>query len=159
MSSPRLRRRTPEPAEHRESLAAALDEVAAESFFACVESPGEDASGDAGAWLCVDVGFGGAFGGELRVVLPEPLARDLYCAFLGCEPDAVPLERELFDLVGEFGNMVCGRWLTRTCGRRQFQLRAPAVRRDGSPAVDADALCVAINGQPAWLRLRFEDDA
>lgn len=158
MSSPKSRRRTPEPAEHRDSLAAALDEVAAESFFACVE-PLDGEAADDGAWLWVDVGFGGAFGGELRVVLPEPLACDLYCAFLGREPGTVPPEQELFDLIGEFGNMVCGRWLTRTCGRRRFDLRAPAVRRDGSPAPDADAFCVTINGRPAWLRLRFEDAA
>ncbi|HEY8536158.1 MAG TPA: chemotaxis protein CheX, partial [Vicinamibacterales bacterium] len=156
MSSPGLRRRTPEPAEHRDALAAALDEVAAESFFAYVEPLDGDVTAGDDAWLEVEVGFAGAFGGALRVVLPEPLAHELHASFLGREPGRTPPDRELFDLAGEFGNMVCGRWLTRACGRRRFNLRAPLVHRSGPPPPDPDALCVAINGRPAWLRIRFE---
>lgn len=163
MSSPRSRRRTPEAVEHRASLAAALDEVAAGSFFACVEpldpAAFAEAAGAEHEWVSASVQFDGAFGGELSVALAGPLASELYAAFLGRDPADTPADDALFDLVGELGNMVCGRWLTRACGRRRFELRGPAVARGPAPDAPPAALRVAINGRPACVQLRFRDAA
>jgi hypothetical protein len=163
MSSQRSRRRTPDAVEHRGSLAAALDEVAAGSFFACVEPLDPAAFADAAVterdWISVLVRFDGAFGGELSVALPGPLASELHAAFLGRDPGETPADDALFDLVGELGNMICGRWLTRACGRRRFELREPAVARASAPDGCPAALHVTINGRPACVQLRFRDAA
>jgi CheY-specific phosphatase CheX len=162
-SSARLRR-VPDAAEHYDGVRAALVDVAEHSFFAFVDAVEPDTAGefsaDVGSWLMATVVFSGAFGGTLRVALAEPLARELFDAFLGLDPGATADEAPLFDLVGEFGNMVCGSWLTRSCQRRRFDLAHPAVER--AAAVDArfdwaHALPLAINGQPAWLHLEFAE--
>lgn len=161
MSSPSSRR-VPTAAEHRAVLHEALVEVAERSFFAWVE-PVEPAAFEqlkpaAGEWLQASVLFDGAFGGAVQCVLPEGLARDLFNAFLGSGPDAVPGAQPLADLVGEFTNMVCGAWLTRTCQRRRFDLRQPevsALRADQIVPETHDCLTVTINGRPAYVRLAF----
>jgi hypothetical protein len=103
--------------------------------------------------------FSGAFGGTMKIGVAEGLARELFGSFLGLDPSESPEEAPLFDLVGEFGNMVCGSWLTRSCQRRRFDLEHPVVERlPGETPVDWQAVRpLALNGQPAWFHLEFAE--
>jgi CheY-specific phosphatase CheX len=161
MSSINLRR-VSEAAEHHDAIRGAVIDVAENSFFAFVdavevEAAAEGASG-VEVWLIAAVAFSGAFGGTMRIGLAEPLARELFGAFLGQNPSAAVDDGPLFDLVGEFGNMVCGAWLTRSCQRRRFDLEHPEVVRVTAADAGLDwtrLLPLAVNGQPAWLHLDF----
>ena len=96
----------------------------------------------------------------MTVTVPEPLAHELFTSFLGEAPETMPQDGPLFDLVGEFGNMVCGSWLTRACQRRRFDLQHPVVTRLEAGAATPEGptdLLVALNGQPAILRLSFQE--
>lgn len=161
MSSLNLRR-TPSLAEHHDAIRAALVEVAESSFFAyvdpCDAERFSELVGRTDRWIQATVLFDGAFGGAVMIVLPDPLAREMFNAFLGAEPGVVALDGPLFDLVGEFANMVCGAWLTRACQRRRFDLHHPEVSRIRAEQVTPEAqdcLLLAINDQPCYLRLAF----
>lgn len=163
MSSANLRR-IPDVAEHREPVQAALVEVAENSFFAFVDPLDETQFAEMAAsvpsWLHAVVEFDGAFGGRLAITVAEPLTHELFSSFLGEPPETMPQDGPLFDLVGEFGNMVCGSWLTRACQRRRFDLQHPVVTRLEASAVRPEGaadLLVALNGQPAVLRLSFKE--
>jgi hypothetical protein len=156
-------RRVPDTAEHWDAVAAALTEVAENSFFAFVDPVETEAAAEFAAglksWLVATVVFSGAFGGTMKIAVAEPLARELFGAFLGLDPSESPEDGALFDLVGEFGNMVCGSWLTRSCQRRRFDLDHPVVERvAGDAAIDWQAVRpLALNGQPVWLHLEFAE--
>ena len=163
MSSANLRR-TPEAIEHYDSVRDALVEVAENSFFAFVDPVESDAAAEvlamAPSWLKATVVFEGAFGGAMEIALAEPLALELFASFLGLDPGETPDDVPLFDLVGEFGNMVCGSWLTRSCQRRRFDLHHPEVVRvpaSAAPEADAGLLVLTLNGQPACMRLTFSE--
>jgi len=162
MSSVNLRR-TPELVEHHQSVQEALVEVAENSFFAFVDPLEGEALAEGVAavssWLEASVTFTGAFGGTMRIVVAEPLALELFASFLGLEPGESADDARLFDLVGEFGNMVCGSWLTRSCQRRRFDLEHPSVVRQASaePPAGGDGLSLALNGQPVFVRLTFAE--
>lgn len=164
MSSLNLRR-TPSPAEHHDAIRDALVEVAESSFFAYVDVADperfRELTGRTDKWIQATVLFDGAFGGAVMIVMADGLARDLFNAFLGAEPGVVALDGPLFDLVGEFANMVCGSWLTRTCQRRRFDLHHPEVSRVLAEQVtpdEQDCLLLAINDQPCFVRLAFTGD-
>jgi CheY-specific phosphatase CheX len=140
----------------------ALVEVAENSFFAFVDPVEAEVAGEllaiAPSWLQATVAFEGAFGGTMQIALAEPLAIELFVAFLGLEPGDVPDDARLFDLVGEFCNMVCGSWLTRSCQSRRFDLHHPEVMRltaADAPQAEPDRLVLTLNGQPVCLRLTF----
>ena len=161
MSSANLRR-TPDATEHHDSVREALIEVAENSFFAFVDPVEAESAAEllatAPGWLQATVVFEGAFGGAMEIALAEPLAVELFTSFLGLEPDAIPDDERLFDLVGELGNMICGSWLTRSCQRRRFDLHHPVVTRlpgPEAPQATPDRLVVTLNGQPVCLRLVF----
>jgi CheY-specific phosphatase CheX len=162
MSSANLRR-SPEVVEQHQSVQEALVEVAENSFFAFVDPIDGEALADAVAaapsWLEASVTFTGAFGGTMRIVVAEPLALELFASFLGLEPGEAADDARLFDLVGEFGNMVCGSWLTRSCQRRRFDLQHPVVVRQVvvEPPADGEGLSLALNGQPVFVRLMFAE--
>jgi len=150
------------PADHHDSIRDAVVEVAESSFFAYVDLSDperfRELSSRTDRWVQSTVLFDGAFGGAMMIAMAEPLARDLFNAFLGAEPGLLALDGPLFDLVGEFTNMVCGSWLTRTCQRRRFDLRHPEVswlRPDQVTPDVQDCLLLAINDQPCYLRLAF----
>jgi hypothetical protein len=153
----------PDTADHYDAVGAALTEVAENSFFAFVDPVETEAAAEfaAGveAWLVATVVFSGAFGGTMKIAVAEPLARELFGSFLGLDPADTPEDTPLFDLVGEFGNMVCGSWLTRTAQRRRFDLEHPVVERvAGAAAVEWPSVRpLSINGQPAWLHLEFAE--
>ena len=161
MSSVSLRR-IPDALEHHDSVREALVEVAESSFFAFVDQVEAHVAGEllatAPSWIQATVVFEGAFGGSMQIALAEPLAIELFVAFLGLDPGDVPDDARLFDLVGELGNMVCGSWLTRTCQTRRFDLHQPEVVRltaAEAPQAEPDRLVLTLNGQPVCLRLTF----
>jgi len=163
MSSVSLRR-MPDALEHHDSVRDALVEVAENSFFAFVDPVEAEVAGEllaiAPCWLQATVAFEGAFGGTMQIALAEPLAIELFVSFLGLEPGDVPDDTKLFDLVGEFCNMVCGSWLTRSCQRRSFDLHHPEVVRlpvADAPQAAADRLVLTLNGQPVSVRLIFSE--
>jgi hypothetical protein len=139
----------------------ALVEVAENSFFAFVDPVEAEVADEllaiAPGWIQATVAFEGAFGGTMQVALAEPLATELFVSFLGLEPDDVPDDERLFDLVGEFCNMVCGSWLTRSCQRRSFDLHHPEVVRLPVAEVPqaAGRVVLTLNGQPACVCLSF----
>jgi hypothetical protein len=149
---------TSTPAEH-DALRRAFADVGEHSFFAYVEPCDavrfEEEAAAASSWVRSSVIFDGPFGGAVCLALPDTLARELFGAFLGAEPDSVPSDEALFDLVGELTNMVCGAWLTRAC-RGRFELRHPGVARmrPGEPHPDArERLDFLVNDHPCYLQL------
>jgi hypothetical protein len=144
-------------------LLEALTGVAEQSFFACVEpcDPGTFAERGAAvnSWFHASVAFDGAFAGRVSCTLPEALGLDLFDAFIGLAEPEQRTERLILDLLGEFSNMVCGAWLTRTAERRQFRLSRPDVQRVSEPPStfgDADgARALLLNDQPLAVQLTF----
>jgi hypothetical protein len=168
--------RSPTPVECEAALREALTEVAETSFFTFVSrcdselfgevaSAPADEGGPAGdRWIAAHVGFSGTFSGRLSVTMPEALARDLYAAFTGVEPNATLSEGALLDAAGELANMVCGRWLTRSGEGGHFDLHPPEGARmpggwtpldERAPAEAGDAH-VLLNDTPLRARLTFD---
>src|SRR5579871_896250 len=114
-----------------DALRGAVVDVTERSFFAAADPLAElpDPSGDTSVWFTATVGFKEAgCAGVVACLLPQRLARELFDAFHGREPsDPPPGGDDLFDLVGEFANMVCGAWLTRTADGLAFALSRPVV--------------------------------
>ena len=160
MSSLKLRR-TPTPTEHLASVMEALVDVAENSFFGYVEpidfARFDELAASVDGWIHASVHFDGAFAGCLHAMLPDRLGRQLFASFLGA--DGEPSERELFDLIGEFANMVGGTWLTHTCQRRQFNLQHPEVTEPHdarpSPATLDAPVVVSFDDAPLVLWLEF----
>ena len=154
------------PPDYHDSLSVALVDVAEGSFFAFVD-PCEpvhfnELARGVRSWIQASVLFDGPFGGAVLVVVTEPLARSLFSAFLGTESDVVPMESALFDLLGEFSNMVCGHWLTRSCQHGRFDLRHPEVarlHRDQLTPDPSDCVLFAINDEPCYVRLALSGDS
>lgn len=142
---------SPRFADHESGLWSALVDTAESSFFAFAErctaarflelmEQHASAAAAAGshhaadeAWLSAAVAFWGPFSGVLEAEVPETLARELLTSFMGLGPDDAVQESQLRDAIGEFANMVCGTWLTRTCCERRFDLGPPRVRRSPRP--------------------------
>jgi hypothetical protein len=85
------------------------------------------------------------------------LAERLFDAFSGRDPDdpAAPLS-DVHDLVGEFANMICGSWLTRTANERTFALSRPTVTDDAMPAsAEGAGVALAIDEQPCLVCIEF----
>jgi CheY-specific phosphatase CheX len=117
-------------------------------------------------WLRVAVEFTGDCFGHMVLHVAHDVARDLVSAFMGLMPDEEVAEELLADAIGEFGNMVCGAWLTDAATRLNFALKPPQVTREGAgfnpiEALSADdgegtAYGMALNERPALLRVRLE---
>jgi hypothetical protein len=173
-------RRVPTFAEHADALRAALVEVAENSFFAfavpsdadhfaeLVHNPvslDPDPPVAPVRWLVTTVEFAGAFTGRVEACLGEPLAVQLLSAFCGLAPEDVIQPAQVIDMAGEFGNQVCGTWLTRACQRRRFDLQPPRVERrpagwmplDPTPPGEHDGDVLAcLNDCPVRLRVHFD---
>lgn len=170
-------RQVPTFAEHRDAVAAAVVEVSENSFFAFV-TPAEwdlftdllrtphalEADFAAETWMQTRVAFDGAFRGILQIVMPERLARELLAAFVGLGPDDPVEPPQLVDAAGEFATQVCGTWLTSTCHRRRFDLKAPEVVHMASAwqpvgieaaREDGGELYFTINDRPVKVALQF----
>jgi CheY-specific phosphatase CheX len=137
------------------AIAVAVRTVAERSFFACVDRCDRPHLDDTNAeWLVATVHFDdGPVQGTLACSLPPDLAQRLFDAFSGRDPATpLPPREQLDDLVGEFSNMVCGTWLTRTDGRCAFRLTPPVVSRVRRPAVDASRReWMVVNDRPVAI--------
>jgi hypothetical protein len=136
--------------EAKVRLLGAVTEVAERCFFAttepCIDAPVADlGAGHSFVWLVATVRFEETdHAGDVTCLLPESLARSLFDAFNGRDPlDPAPPVGDLFDLVGEFANMVCGAWLTRLASHQAFVLSQPRVW----PLLDRLALTTAIGSR------------
>jgi hypothetical protein len=170
MCSQPSRRNPPSPEEHADGLTQAIVDVAQESFFAFAEPcDGEqftealDATGCGGSdarWLKARIDFDGAFAGAVELKLPYLLAMDLAASLAGVMPGDEIAESDVVDSTGEFANMVCGTWLTRSCARRRFDLQPPCVRPlDAVPATvepGAGTQLLLINDRPVSLTVSFQ---
>ena len=110
-------------------------------------------------WLIATVAFdGGPLAGAMSCTLPEDLAYSLFDAFSGRDPsEPLPAAHELDDLVGEFANMVCGAWLSRSAGDRVFRLKPPTVVRTPRALVARRRrVSVAISNRPVAIDLHLE---
>lgn len=139
----------------REPLVQATSAVCETSFFAFTEPaspavleqiPGEE------LWFHSSVDFTGPMSGRVTVYVPTGLARDLFGAFLGFDENDAYNNAELHDMVGEFGNMVCGTWLTSLAREQCFDLAHPEVAVAGLPTPDEDAIVLAVNDRPVVVR-------
>ncbi len=148
-----------------DAIRSALATVAERSFFALVDACDETHFAELAAsheqWLEAAVRFDEpSCAGELSCTLPVALATQLFAAFGGIDPDGPPPEsEELFDLIGEFVNMICGAWLTRAAGHQVFRLGGPVVTpRAGAEwmraAIAAPGLMAAIDDLPFVIELR-----
>ncbi len=115
------------------AVVGAIGSVAERSFFAdvaeCDPATFDERAAEAGSWLIATVHFReGEISGLLSCTLPRVLARALLDAFTGRDPhDPEPDPESLFDLAGEFSNMICGTWLTRMAAAQAFTLSRPLV--------------------------------
>jgi hypothetical protein len=117
-------------------------------------------------WVRVALHFSGDCFGHMVLHLPLDIARDLVSAFMGLMPDDPISDEAVDDAIGEFGNMVCGAWLTEAATRLNFALRPPEVSREGTAFKPVEALAaddgegtayaMAINERPALVRVRLE---
>ena len=143
-------------AEASDAIVTALEAVAERSFFTVVDRcPQRVLTALAVSephWLIATVRFeDGVVKGAMACSLPEPLAHELFDGFSGRDPsEPLPSERQLYDLVGEFANMVCGAWLTRCAADRSFRLGPPLVARVGEPAITVPGRTwVGVGNRPA----------
>src|SRR4051794_21560454 len=145
-----------------DAILLAVQTVAERSFFAVVEPCDDPAFNELAAtvsrWLVATVRFEeGPVIGSMSCTLPEDLARAMFDAFCGREPsDPAPPREEVLDLVGEFANMACGAWLSRSATTVMFKLSPPVVEPVLQPAgADLLRLFVAVNGRPLVVALRL----
>mgnify|MGYP006281464827 CR=1 FL=1 len=115
------------------ALRSAVADVVERSFFSmadeCDAESFERVSAEIPAWVSASVQFDeGSSPGAVVCWIAAPLAERLFDAFSGRDPDEPPpSETDLYDLVGEFANMVCGAWLTRAVNQQTFSLTKPVV--------------------------------
>ena len=145
-----------------DAVLSAVTDVAERSFYAMAEAcDGERFAELAAAnrqWLTAQVRFvEHDCAGAVTCRLPMALAERLFDAFSGRDPEdpAAPLS-EVHDLVGEFANMICGSWLTRTANERTFALSRPMVIDEEMPAgIDGAVIALAIDEQPCLVSIAF----
>jgi chemotaxis phosphatase CheX-like protein len=144
----------PRVIEHDQRLIDAFAEVAETSFFGFVDAPPDEAGFAAlvaaeTAWLGGRVAFAGpTLHGDLVVALPADVAAQIAAAFVGLDIDDLG-PTMIADAAGEFVNMICGLWLTRTHPHERFELSAPDVTRSALAAVPAPSTHMLINDRPA----------
>ena len=140
------------------ALAAVVEAVAERAFFAVVDRCPEKVLTALAAkvphWITATVRFeDGPLVGTVSCTVPEDLAHALFDSFSGRDPsEPGPGERQLYDLVGEFANMVCGSWLSRCAGDRAFRLGSPLVARVTDPAtIMPGRLWIGVGNRPAAI--------
>ena len=135
-------------------IRAAVTTVAEQCFFAMVDGCDEKTleKSPPNAWLVAMIRFDdGHTSGSLACWVPPDLALTMFDSFCGREPgQPLPPAHQIYDLVGEFSNMVCGDWLSRSIGHRQsFELSQPIVVQAPRPANNMSRrLWVKVNERP-----------
>jgi len=152
--------------ETEDAIFAAVQAVAERSFFAMTERTSERAFDAwppaASEWLVGSVRFeDGSWIGTMSCTLPEDLASALFNGFTGRDPAApTPEPSLLYDLVGEFSNMVCGAWLSRWAGGWAFTLGSPIVTTRPQPSrAGGLRLFVTVGDRPLLVDLEFHSPA
>jgi CheY-specific phosphatase CheX len=141
----------------RNAFVAAVTNVCEQSFYAFAEPAGPAVYDRAAAyalWYEVLVDFTGPFDGSLYVAVPAPLGHDLFTAFIGIDPGDPIEDGAIEDLIGEFGNMACGAWLTTLRESKCFALDHPVVRTTAEPSL-IGATMVDVNDQPVAVGIRL----
>jgi Chemotaxis phosphatase CheX len=148
--------------ETGDAIFAALRTVAERSFFAsaerCDEASFEALAAGVPAWLVASVRFAeGESAGVMACSLPGALAERLFHAFTGRDPsEPPPAWEDVHDLVGEFANMVCGAWLSRSVSGRTFALGQPGVVRARAAAgAGALRLRLVVDDAPIAIALQM----
>ncbi|MGC4081224.1 MAG: chemotaxis protein CheX [Vicinamibacterales bacterium] len=152
----------PLPAELLESLVQATTSVCETSLFAFTELATAGVVEQIGGeprWFRIVVAFDGPTHGCVTVSVPQPLAIDLFSAFLGFDETDVFNNAELHDMLGELGNMICGTWLTALGSRECFELAHADVSIVERPALDGDGVVMAVNDRPFVVRVAIEQGA
>lgn len=121
-----------EEAQSAELTGAARD-VLNVMFFSDIVEEGCDFETARPFPIQVRVRFGGDRRGEFRMEVDETAAAGLAVSFLGSDPVTRPNAREIGEVMGELGNMICGAFLSRFVQEGMFTLSAPEVVR---PAVE-----------------------
>jgi len=133
-------------------IRAALVAVAEQSFFALVDSCDSPAESTASSsWLASTVRFvDGVMVGSVTCWFSPELAQVLFDSFSGRDPkEPAPPAHQVYDLVGEFSNMVCGDWLARIAAHRSFHLSPPTVVCAPRPAASGTRrVWVKVNDRP-----------
>jgi hypothetical protein len=145
-----------------DAVLSAVTDVAERSFYAMAEHCDEDRFAELAAahrqWLSAQVRFvEHDCAGVVTCRLPVALAERLFDAFCGRDPDdpAAPLS-DVYDLVGEFANMIGGSWLTRTANERTFALSRPTVADEALPSgVVGAGVALAIDEHPCLVSIEF----
>jgi hypothetical protein len=140
------------------AMVTVVEAVAERSFFAVVDRCPEQVLTTLAAkvphWVTAAVRFeDGPLVGTVSCTVPEDLAHALFDSFSGRDPgEPGPSERQLYDLVGEFANMICGAWLSRCATDRAFRLGSPLVARVGDPATSVPGrLWIGVGNRPAAI--------
>src|SRR5262245_51891575 len=149
--------------ETTDAILTALRTVAERSFFADVEPCDDRTFGrltsGTSAWLVATVRFQeGTAVGAMSCTLSETLATALFDAFTGRDPSApAPARSDVHDLIGEFANMVCGAWLSRSAGAWTFRLSPPTVvaALEPAPADLLQLMFVTVNEHPLAIAVRL----
>jgi hypothetical protein len=134
-------------------IRAAVSSVAEQCFYAMVDTCA-DPVGDAqpsSPWLASTVRFrDGLIVGSVTCWLPPELAQVLFDSFSGRDPqEPSPPAHQIYDLIGEFANMVCGDWLVRIAVHRAFHLSPPTVVCAPRPAAAGTRrVWVKVNDRP-----------
>lgn len=145
-----------------DAMISAVSDVAERSFYAMAEPCDDERFAELAAahreWLTASVRFvEHDCAGAVTCRLPMSLAERLFDAFSGRDPEdpAAPLA-EIHDLVGEFANMICGSWLTRTANERTFALSRPEVGDTAMPEqTTGTGVALALDEQPCLVSIEF----
>jgi hypothetical protein len=131
-----------------------------------LEEQWAEMGGGPAEWFRVAVHFTGDCFGHMVLHVPCDVARDLVASFMGMMPDEAIGDELVADAIGEFGNMVCGAWLTDAATRLNFALKPPQVTRENADWRPVESLAaddgegtaygMALNERPALLRVRLE---
>jgi hypothetical protein len=150
--SSRTLQKPPAPDGAGVPIRAAVVAVAERSFFALVDDCDHLAGPKASSsWLASTVQFvDGVIAGSVTCWFSPELAQVLFDSFSGRDPqEPAPPAHQVYDLVGEFSNMVCGDWLSRIAAHRSFHLSPPTVVCAPRPAAPGtQRVWVKVNDRP-----------
>jgi len=108
-------------------LCVCVDRVLEQMFF---ETAIPSETVPTGETLSACVAFDGEASGRLEVLAGVSLARELAASFLGEDPDALEMERDVYPVVVEMANMIGGTFLSQWRPDLRFHILpvAPAQR-------------------------------
>ena len=152
--------------ELQEAAVGAINHVFETMFFVFLEPDTPD-SGDPQPslwspneqWLSCRLGFKGNLRGDLRLLLPFSLARDLATNFLGLEEEAS--EQQVIDMAKELTNMICGNLFSRYDRVQGYALTIPeaeiiGVGESADPGSSPERLRLDFLAEDRMIRLEIQ---